>query len=732
MIKINQNHILAVLRYGLLSVIFLLPFVVTPWTIFPFVFGKTLFFQSAIEILAAFYIALIIAEPRYKPRFDAITALVLGYLGILIIASALGVDWRRSFWGNEERGTGLIAWLHLTAFFLMARSVFENEKEKNRAYFVALVSGIFLSFIALLQAAGVKIFGVDLGTRLSSTIANPIFFATLLIFYAAFAFYAASKKKGPVRLLCLICALFFIGMIFATQTRGAVFALAGGIAFFLIVSAWRSHSVRARLAVVGFFSLLAVIVLLFWINIDSPFIRRNPILNRYIVLKDTTASTRILGWGIAWNAIKEKPLLGWGQDNFYIAFNKYYNPDLLEYSYYETWWDRPHNTALEVAVHGGLIGLLIYLAIFAYSAVSFLRRRTVLGNILASLLFTYFLQNLLAFDTPSSLMLFMLLLSGAGQAPGKGNSGGESLQNTGPKVKNAITILIFLLMASGVFVWKLNWQPMVASAAMLNAAVYAADRSDVGSINYFRTALKLPTPYKEETHVQVAQIITAILAKQSIPPERFHEFFDFGEKEIKAVIAMHPRHTYFQYMLGRLYTEALHYDGSYADEAEAAFGRAIELSPKRQQIYFGFAKFLVDQGRNEEALEIYRRMAEEAPNVGEAHWFYAVMLQDGGRREDAEREIGETGRLGYMPQKYEERLLIARIMAKQKNYQRVIDYIENALKLKPDQVELYAQLAVAYKELGNKEKAREFALRAAELDSAFAAEAEIFLKMLEN
>jgi len=43
---------------------------------------------------------------------------------------------------------------------------------------------------------------------------------------------------------------------------------------------------------------------------------------------------------MAWEGVKEKPLLGWGQENFNLVFNKYYEPSLYGQ---EVWFDRVHN-----------------------------------------------------------------------------------------------------------------------------------------------------------------------------------------------------------------------------------------------------------------------------------------------------------------------------------------------------------------------------------------------------
>lgn len=744
-----KNSLIHILRWGIIAVAFILPLVVTPSTIYPFVFGKTLFFQSATEALIALFIILLLLMPEYRPRWDLFTGLVLSYFGIMILTSVVGVDFYRSLWGTEERGLGLFTQLHFAAYFVMLRSLFREERDRERLLLFTIISGILLSAIALLRLKGILIFDVDLGLRLSSTLANPIFFASVLLIYFVFAVYLAAKKKGIMaRVFYALSAVGFFLMLLSTQTRGAVLALGVGAIFFIISSALTSSSKIVRSILAVLLTLFTAFIIIFWFNRESQFVQHIPILNRFSSLTDTTASTRVMAWKIALRAWQDHPLLGWGPENFNIGFNKYYNPRLLEFSYYETWWDRPHNMALEVLLHTGLVGLTVYISIFVYVIVWLIRRKTIFDRIFASGFLIYFAQNLFVFDTPSSLILFMIMLSFVSpRAPGILNLQPETKVATTSKKKYFLTGVSFIFIAaSALMIWKFNWQPFVASSAMLKAALHASDKSDVESIDLFRKALLLPTPYKEETRIQVAQITNGILSKKTIPSEKFPEFFSFAEREIKANIARHPRHTYYNFMLGRLYTEALNYDLSYAQLAEESFARAIELSPLRQQIQFGLAKLFVDLGRNDEAIKIYKRALEFAPKVGEAHWFYAVLLQDKGEIEMAKKEMIEAANLGYTPPGLEERLFFARLMTTTKNYRLVSDYLQSALQIAPERADLHAQLAVAFREvmkielsLGNiiaagrrREDAKRETLRAAELDPSFEDEARIFLKTLET
>ena len=57
---------------------------------------------------------------------------------------------------------------------------------------------------------------------------------------------------------------------------------------------------------------------------------------------------------------------------------------------------------------------------------------------------------------------------------------------------------------------------------------------------------------------------------------------------------------------------------------------------------------------------------------------------------------------------------------------------EELVKLDPNNPDFYAKLAASYKEIGEKEKAKQAVQKAIDLDPSFAAEGAAFLKILEQ
>src|SRR6266404_4936637 len=106
----------------------LMPFVYTPSTTFPFVFGKAIFFCVLVEILAILFVVLACLSPADRPRKTMLLLVLLGSMAALSLSTLFGFDRDRSFWGNHERMSGLFVLLHFFLYYLIARSALKTKK----------------------------------------------------------------------------------------------------------------------------------------------------------------------------------------------------------------------------------------------------------------------------------------------------------------------------------------------------------------------------------------------------------------------------------------------------------------------------------------------------------------------------------------------------------------------------------------------------------------------------
>jgi O-antigen ligase len=91
-------------------------------------------------------------------------------------------------------------------------------------------------------------------------------------------------------------------------------------------------------------------------------------------LADPTTSTRFWVWQEAWKGFLERPVLGWGPENFTAVYDKYFDPRFfIPGQSTETWYDRAHSVFFDYLVETGIVGFLSYLSIFGVLGWEFFR-----------------------------------------------------------------------------------------------------------------------------------------------------------------------------------------------------------------------------------------------------------------------------------------------------------------------------------------------------------------------
>jgi len=96
--------------------------------------------------------------------------------------------------------------------------------------------------------------------------------------------------------------------------------------------------------------------------------KENNVLQRLTSIspKAVTAQNRLMTWNSAYQGFKEKPFIGYGYENFYQVFDKYFNAKIYRHAGSVVWFDRAHNMVFDRLITGGLIGLLLYLSILFF------------------------------------------------------------------------------------------------------------------------------------------------------------------------------------------------------------------------------------------------------------------------------------------------------------------------------------------------------------------------------
>ncbi|MBI2108787.1 MAG: O-antigen ligase family protein [Parcubacteria group bacterium] len=741
------------LRAVIIGGIFLLPFIpfiVTKSMFFPFIVGKNFAFRIIIEIIFASWIVLAFRDVQYRLKFSWIFAALATFVGVVFVADIFGQDFLRSFWSNYERMDGFITTLHLFVLFIVAAPVMNTKQLWTRFLQTSLGASAIMSFYGILQLAG-KIVINQGGVRVDGTLGNATYLAGYLLLHIFFAAFLLAQKNIPNWLKGLYGAIIalHVFMLFNTMTRGAILALIGGtILTALLFIFFGKHAPTLKKYAAG---VLGGIVLLMGIFIaikDTNFVRQNQALDRLAGISLDAGKSRFLVWGVAWEGIKEHPLLGWGQDNFIVAFGKHYDPKMYTE---EPWFDRAHNVFVDWLVAGGALALLSYLSIFIVLIYGLWfyplglrkieeQKRTGEGeyfsvfekSILTGLFGAYLFHNFFVFDNVISYIFFFSMLAfvhqaSAGVKPSalhhfswvKMNLSGNEFMN---RFVGPITVIMLVLS-----LYVGNIKHMLGNRALLHGIdLRAAQEAGApesremllrGNFQSFQKSIESGFLGRAETREQLSQI-TGNLVDAPISQVVRQEFFTLANTEMKKQIEETPENLRPRIFLGTLLIRYRLFD-----EAIIELEKALTVSDKKQDIYYLLANTYLNTGNTGKALEVAKRALDLEPNNDRALKIYASLLIRVGRTTEAEEMLK-----GFIGDDYSLNPDIVNAYVSIGRFDKLITFREEQIKNEPQNLEAYVSLSAAYLELGERNKAVAQIEMAIELFPEFKEQGEYFIR----
>src|SRR3989344_242367 len=627
------------LRYIVLTGVFLLSFVVlvvTKSLFFPFISGKNFTFRIIVEVIFGAWIALMFMNAAYRPRVSAMLVAFGAFVAAIALSDALGEYPFKSFWSNYERMEGWITLAHLFGYFVVVTSVM-TESLWRRLFQVSLGVSAFVSLYGLLQLVGFAALGWGggggLGARLDATLGNPTYLAAYMLFHIFIAALVWGQSwmevnRGRVVLSLMygsVIALDTIVLLF-TGTRGSILGLLGGVflvALLLVLLA--RNSKNAWRAAAGSVATILILAGLFYMVRDASWVRSVGFLDRLatISVSDNTVKARFMNWGMAWKGAQERPLLGWGQENYALVFDKYYNAGMYAQ---EQWFDRVHNTVLDWLIAGGFFGLALYLLLFGVALAALWRGRSSTGGltfsiiercILTGLLAGYFFHNLFVFDNITSYILFVSVLAYiAGRNAGAANT--RKLFGD-REVRMPTSFIVAVLVA--ILVWGVAWGVNAHGLAQNRALLQAlGQQKDLNTnIEYFKKAAAYGSYGTQEVREQVLQVAARLTSLSQVPSEFKNQVFAEAAREMELQIEETPGSARFPLFLGILYDTY-----GKGEEARVYLERARDISPTKQAILLQLGLNAFSRGDASSAIAILKETYELAPEFKDARILYAV------------------------------------------------------------------------------------------------------------
>lgn len=403
--KAIQNTIIFII-----SLTLLVPFLVFDNLYFPYIVGKAVIFRSLVLIAFILWGILVFKDKSFLPSKNGVLISFFILLCVYFVSAIVGESFRDSIFSNFERMMGWGTTLFLLLFFIISSSVLREKKSWNKIFITQIVvsMALFLMGLKELIESGINF-------RIDASLGNPIYLSVIFLFSIFFAGYLLFEKYSRKMNIFLIFTIILNSTgLFFTGTRGAMVGLFIGVLFVLVsilIKYWNLKKVKI-FGIIASLILIVVPITLFSLK-DTSFVKNNHTLNRItqISIEEGTGYARFVNWGIAWQGIKERPVLGWGQENYMYVYDKYYDPRMYGQ---EPFFDSSHNTLLDVWINGGLLALLSYLSIFIFALIYLFKKNNIVLSqkiILSGLFLSYFTQNIFVFDNITSFILFVLLIS---------------------------------------------------------------------------------------------------------------------------------------------------------------------------------------------------------------------------------------------------------------------------------------------------------------------------------
>lgn len=722
---------------GFLIVLFL-PFVnLQPW-LSPTDWGKTIILRIVMSIL----IFLFIKQLLYKKEGSFINRsvptnlsglifwLLIIFSGMVLISSALSPDPHYSFLASPQRSGGSLN-LVLYIIFSLFLFLIVRKKDWGKLWNFAIGIGTLVSLIAIFQYF--HLFGKVLITytgEIPSTIGGPAFlgmYLLLLIFPLLSLVLTEPERRRKV--IYSICLLLFIAALMVSQSQAAYIGLILGVIYFILFAPRKLTLIKG-----------IVITLIFLGIAGTLYLKANPEnpLNDGTLVRNITSwrmdSSRLSAWKVSLQTLKDRPIIGYGWENFSIPFDKHYDPSLegikrVPRGAVTGWWDRAHNFILEIAITLGFPALIVYLSIFAliFLKLGKIKKRKIpaMGNrqkmmahaIQASFI-GYFAANFFNFDTASTYIILFFIIAYSLYLISSDTKPVPSLNKLISKLsrfKKYIVTSLFILLI--IFIWIFALKPLQINKELNWGDHYATNNKCQEAINKVEPLLKKRSIIDSYVRLKYVDIIRTCMLQN---PAQKSDFAKKAVEILEEAKELRPIYTRTWFFIGtyiNIYIEnTLNIDPvvrkELLEKADWSIGRAYELSPRRQEIWTTWIKTNLLQEKYQEALEKALHCIDLNSDLPFCWWGGAlahIYLQD---IEQGIEYMNIAIAKGYNDESNSSlsQLLLAYLKIDEKDkdtdyYLKLAEIYEGLIAKKGSNFQNRASLAYVYQALGEDEKA---------------------------
>lgn len=689
--------------------------------------------------------------------FSIFASLLMSFLAFaqyLEVPFLLQSSGGRRLTGTVGNATFFAAYLMFNLFFLLYFWAREKRFNLKLFFFSFLTFDIYLVVAAILS----KIFAAgDWGSLnvlkapfLNQALEYPKFFYPFILFqFLIFVVWFFRSKKNSIRVLLAVIFLFEFFIFFNTQTRGAVIGFTAGIAFLGLVSLFLKVDKRIKRVSLIFLVLVLISPVVLVLNKEAAWVKNVGTLNRLatISLTNITTETRLLTWNASWQGWKETPksfLIGYGPENYYYAFNKYFPSQIYKDAGSRIWFDRAHNIIFDVGVTTGILGLIAYMSLLIFAALALFKNyqqtRSISSSwLLMALLIAYFIQNFFVFDTLNTEIPFYLFLAFivflTSSQPKQFSSAEASIEQAAtesapPKINYIYVSALLVVLLFGIF--AINTKTLKANNYIFKALTVKEISldEDKSSFGHFKKAINQAVSGRFEARQQLANYVNGVSGNKNIPEDHLRTMIDYATKELEKSVDEEPLNIRQYLFLSTFYNASTRFNRGNSQKVIILLQDAVDLSPTRPQIYYEIGQAYAFLNNFEKSSQYFEKGASIASRVIDDQWNLLTIYIVFQKNDLAEQQFDAMQQdLNWQPKLADYKRLVE-LYGRVSNYSKMIEFQNRVVELEPS-VASYARLAALYAQVGENEKARQATQKSVEIDPNSSQEAEAFLELLE-
>jgi O-antigen ligase/tetratricopeptide (TPR) repeat protein len=650
---------------ALLAVSLLVPVIVFSDFFFPYVVPRNIFFRIVVEITAAaFVLSFCYGRKTLDFHDEPIFWSLIAFLAAASLSAFFSPARVHSFFGDFERMGGIWAWIHLVLFFLLLRTL--RDEDWGWILNAALLVGLFVSVSTIAQHSGIAAVSHSGDSTVAagvSAVGNAGLLAAYLLMNVGIAGYLASARDRCRWLYIAAGALNALALVYA-QNRSAVIGLVlGAIVAAVILFALGTNS-RKRWIAPSIAAVLALLVVGMSITIKafptSRIARNAPTVLERMALTNPAGpdESRMMQWRAAIDGFKDRPILGYGPENHNLVWSAHFDPGI--YKVDTDIYDRTHNQFLETLATTGLIGLAAFLGIWIAIGVTLGRayragRLSLPGvAILSGLQVAYATYLFFWFFDLNSAMLWILV---AALIASRGTVGSVVMEASGHTDEGAMArpgLALATIVVLAAVLYGEGYTPLRANYAL--AEIDSPRASVTQTLSQFEVLSNSRVRESSHAPLIMEQYIGSLRPrlKEIRADSSERRMLDRAFAETFAVFA---REIHRDTLNDRLYTQEgalldaaaqFYQSADYRRQAIDALHKAIELSPHRIQPRLLLASIYSAARDYERALVVLGDAVKSDPGLGEPRYRLAQAYIGAGRSDSALAMLKTSLALGYV------------------------------------------------------------------------------------